>query len=64
MEHRRHQRPLLLGQPLRGVKEEVHSGRAQAVAARLSRGRVIVACMSSDRPFLGQHDSRRLSGFR
>ena len=40
MEHRGHQRALLLGQALCGIEEEIGADRGQPVAARAARGRV------------------------
>ena len=62
VEHGGHQRPLLLGQALRGIEEKIDANRGQPVASRGSRGRVLVGCGGSDRPFF-RHHQRRLIEF-
>ena len=57
MEHRGHERPLLLGQALVGIEEKVGADRGQPVASRGARGRELVRCISSDRPFLRHHQA-------
>ena len=55
VQHRRHQRAFLLRQPLRGIEEKVDAHSGQPSAALAARGRVLVGCECSDRPFFRHH---------
>jgi len=63
MQHRRHQRPLLLGQAVRGIEEEVAAYGREAAPPRRARGAVPVSCRCSNGPFL-RHHVPASSGFR
>jgi hypothetical protein len=62
VEHRRHQRPLLLGQARSGIEVEVATDGIQPNPPRAAR-RVdrAVCCSGSDRPFLRHHHRRPLA---
>ena len=53
MEHRRHQSPFLLRQSLGRMEEEIFPHGSQPVAARETRGSVLVGCVGSSWPFVG-----------
>ena len=63
VEHRGHQRPLLLGQALRRAKEEIGADRGQTITRAAPRRRVHgIRRSGADGPFLCHH-SAGLSDF-
>jgi hypothetical protein len=63
MEHRRHQRSLLLGQALCRVQKEVAPDSGKPSSTRGARARGSVCCWRSNRPFF-RHHSVGLSDLR
>ncbi len=61
MEHGGHQRPLLLGQALGGMKKEVETNRRETVA-RPAHGRAVPGRLRGVWPFFRHHFNCRLSG--